>query len=85
MLNMVVEPNDKQHFDIQKLNLNVQKLEEVTMDALSSFFADKENKSNANKKPYLKEIFKVAKQQERLLRGEIGMPLLSRDFFLFFQ
>lgn len=71
ILRMVVEPNAKQHPDIQKLNLNVAKLEEVTMDALSTFFADKENTNNAKKKPYLKEIFKVAKFEERYKNGEI--------------
>lgn len=69
---MVVEPNAKQHPDIQKLYLNVAKLEEVTMDALSTFFSDKENGNNAKKKPYLKEIFKVARQEERYKNGEIG-------------
>lgn len=71
---MVVEPNAKQHPDIQKLNLNVRKLEEVTTEALSGFFsvADKDNNNNARKKPFLKEIFKVAKAEERYRNGEIG-------------
>ena len=69
---MVVEPNAKQHADIQKLNLNIAKLEDVTMDALSSFFLDKENTNNSKKKPYLREIFKVAKFEERYKNGEIG-------------
>ncbi|KAH8910123.1 hypothetical protein BR93DRAFT_461043 [Coniochaeta sp. PMI_546] len=71
ILRMVVEPNAKQHPDIQKLNLNVKKLEEVTTDALSTFFSDKENNNNAKKKPFLKEIFKVAKAEERYKNGEI--------------
>jgi hypothetical protein len=69
---MVVEPNATQHPDIQKLYLNVTKLEEVTMDALSTFFSDKDNTNNAKKKPYLKEIFKVAKAEERYRNGETG-------------
>ena len=69
---MVVKPNKDQHEDIKKLNLNVKKLEEVTMDALSSFFSDKDNNSNSKKKPFLKEIFKVARLEERYLNGEIG-------------
>jgi hypothetical protein len=78
---MVVEPNAKQHPDIQKLNLNVKKLEEVTTDALSTFFSDKENNNNAKKKPFLKEIFKVAKAEERYKNGEIGIDtvLITTD------
>jgi hypothetical protein len=72
ILRMIVEPNTKQHPDIQKLNLNVKKLEEVTTEALSAFFADKDNPANAKKKPYLNEIFKVAKFEERYKNGEIG-------------
>lgn len=72
ILNMVIEPKHAQHPDIQKLNLNVKKLEEITLDALSGFFADKENPGNNRKKPYLTEIFKVARQQERFKNDEIG-------------
>ncbi|KAF4472314.1 hypothetical protein FALBO_786 [Fusarium albosuccineum] len=71
ILRMIVEPNNKQHPDIQKLNLNVKKLEEITIEALSGFFADKENPANARKRPYLNEIFKVAKQEERFKKEEI--------------
>ena len=72
ILKMIVEPNKTQHPDIQKLNLNIRKLEEITTEALSAFFADKENPANAKKRPYLNEIFKVAKQEERFKNGEIG-------------
>ncbi|KAJ4202987.1 Hypothetical protein NCS54_01034000 [Fusarium falciforme] len=71
ILRMIVEPNSRQHPDIQKLNLNVKKLEEITIEALSGFFADKENPANARKRPYLNEIFKVAKQEERYKNDEI--------------
>ncbi|KAH7143918.1 hypothetical protein EDB81DRAFT_511228 [Dactylonectria macrodidyma] len=71
ILRMVMEPNHKQHPDIQKLNLNVKKLEEITTEALSAFFADKENPANAKKRPYLNEIFMVARQEERFRNGEI--------------
>lgn len=70
---MVTEPNRTQHQDIQKLNINVSKLEEATFEALSGFFADSENPNNAKKKPYLKEIFRVAKYEERYKNGEIGL------------
>lgn len=73
ILRLVVEPNATQHPDIQKLGINVQKLEEVTMESLSSFFNDTGGKNNnSKKKPYLKEIFKVAKHEEQYKRGEIG-------------
>ncbi|KAI1376790.1 hypothetical protein F4677DRAFT_445112 [Hypoxylon crocopeplum] len=65
ILRMIVEPNRKQHPSIQKLYLDVTKLEEVTTEALSSFFTDKDNPNNLAKRPYLKEIFKVARIEER--------------------
>ncbi|KAM0436035.1 hypothetical protein ACHAPT_002927 [Fusarium lateritium] len=71
ILRMIVEPAARQHPDIQKLNLNVKKLEEITIEALSGFFADKENPANARKRPYLNEIFKVAKQEERFKNDEV--------------
>ncbi|KAI0128476.1 hypothetical protein BJ170DRAFT_330790 [Xylariales sp. AK1849] len=71
ILGMIVEPNEKQHKDIRKLNLTVGKLEEITTEALSSFFADNANPGNRQKKPYLKEIFKVALQEERFRGGGI--------------
>ncbi|KAL7786734.1 hypothetical protein V8C37DRAFT_287279 [Trichoderma ceciliae] len=69
ILRLVVEPINKQHLDIQKLGLNVKKLEETTVEALSSFFMD--NEANAKKRPFLNEIFKVARQEERYKNGEI--------------
>lgn len=74
---MVTEPNEKQHRDIRKLQLNVKKLEECTNEALSGFYS--ETSTNATKKQFLNEIFKVAKQQERFKNGEIGeYPRRSR-------
>lgn len=70
ILSLVIEPNDKQHSDIKKLQLNVKKLEECTNEALSGFYA--ESPTNASKKQFLNEIFKVARQQERFKNGEIG-------------
>lgn len=69
ILRLVIEPNVKQHPDIRKLGLDVAKLEETTAEALSSFFMD--NDANARKKPYLTEIFRVARQEERFKNGEI--------------
>lgn len=65
----MLEPNGQQHPDIRKLGLNVTKLEETTAEALSSFFMD--NDANARKKPFLTEIFKMARQEERYKLGEI--------------
>lgn len=69
---MIIEPYDKQCSTVQKLGLNVKKLEEVTMEAMNNWFSDPEHPENALKKPFLKEIFKVAKVQERYKNGEIG-------------
>ncbi|EEY22617.1 conserved hypothetical protein [Verticillium alfalfae VaMs.102] len=66
-----LEPNEKQHPSIQKMNLTVEKLKEATEEALSMFFSAKENQKNAKKKPYLDEIFKVALSEQRFKHGEI--------------
>ncbi|KAK6866175.1 hypothetical protein PG995_002703 [Apiospora arundinis] len=72
ILRMIVVPNSQQHTDLQKLNLNVSKLKDVTNEALSGWFTDKDNPNNALKKPKLDEIFKVAAQEERYRHGQIG-------------
>ncbi|KAG5958474.1 hypothetical protein E4U57_001287 [Claviceps arundinis] len=70
ILRLVIEPNEKQEpCDVRKLGLNVKKLEEITYEALSSFFLECE--TNAKKRPYLAEIFKVARQEERHKNGEL--------------
>lgn len=69
---MIIEPYKKQCPIVQKLRLNVAKLEEVTMEAMSAWFNDDDHPDNLLKKPILKEIFKVAKAQERYKNGEIG-------------
>lgn len=80
MLTLVTDPNRIQHADIKKLNINVAKLEEATWDTLSGFFADVSQPNNLKKKPFLKEIFRVAKYQERYKNGEIGgSPLLQNE------
>ncbi|KAI8313810.1 hypothetical protein K4K61_006648 [Colletotrichum sp. SAR11_59] len=85
ILRMIVEPPENQHPAILKMNLNVQKLEDATTEAMSAFFSDKENKANAKKKPYLDEIFKVAKHEERYKRNEIDgdsyVHVMSEDKF----
>jgi hypothetical protein len=69
---MIVEPTENQCLTVQKLGLNIKKLEEVTMEAMSNWFNDKDHPENASKRPFLKEIFKVAKTEERYKRGEVG-------------
>ncbi|KAF7852433.1 hypothetical protein EAF04_010973 [Stromatinia cepivora] len=71
ILKMIVEPYHKQCPAVQKLNLNVKKLEEVTMEGMSNWFNDKDHPENAAKKPFLKEIFKVARREEQYKNGEI--------------
>lgn len=75
---MVVEPPEKQHPSIQRLALDVKKLEEMTMEHMSVWFNDKDHSDNKEKRPYLKEIFKVARAQERYKNGEIGIFSLTQ-------
>ncbi len=72
ILRMIVEPVDKQCPTVQKLKLNVKLLENATMEAMSNWFADKDHPENEAKRPFLKEIFKVARLEERYKAGEIG-------------
>ncbi|OAA54101.1 hypothetical protein SPI_09035 [Niveomyces insectorum RCEF 264] len=71
ILRMIVVPSAEQHPSIQKLHLNVAKLEEATYEVLSGFFTDKDAPNNARKRPYLAEIFLLAKNEERFRNGEI--------------
>jgi hypothetical protein len=70
---LIIEPHTTQCEPVRKLGLTVKKLEETTWECLSNWFNDKDNLDNANKRPFLKEIFKVARTQERYKNGEIGM------------
>ncbi len=72
IIRLVVEPHSNQHPDIRRLSMNVAKLEEATFDALSGFFADTENANNTQRMPYLKEIFYLARNEEKYKNGEIG-------------
>jgi hypothetical protein len=78
ILKMIIEPYEKQCPTVQKLRLNVQKLEDVTMEAMTGWFNDHDHPENMSKKPFLKEIFKVAKAEERYKNGEIGELLTVR-------
>lgn len=69
---MIVLPPEKQHPSIQKCGLTVQKLEDATTEAMSTWFGDDNHPENENKRTHLKEIFKVARMEERFLNGEVG-------------
>jgi hypothetical protein len=56
-------------------NINIRKLEELTNEAMSNWWNEKDN---VLKRPFLKEIFKVAKQEERYRNGELGAFLVLR-------
>jgi hypothetical protein len=83
ILRMIVQPYNQQHPSAQKLNLNVQRLQEATLEVMTPWFNDKEHPDNAQKSVFFKEIFKVAKQEERYLNGEIDattrVPVLAGD------
>ncbi|KAH9884580.1 hypothetical protein F4778DRAFT_787687 [Xylariomycetidae sp. FL2044] len=69
ILKLLVQPNFKQHTAIRHLGITIEKLEYITWDALSSWFADKNSPNNLKKKPFLKEIFKVARIEEQYKDG----------------
>lgn len=71
LLKLVIE----RHPDIQEPNVDVAALEQKTMEMLSNWFTDRTRPNNAKKEGILKELFKVAKMEERYRRGEIGTPL----------
>lgn len=72
---MLIQPAHLQHQSARKINGNVKKLEEATLEMMTPWFNDKEHPENATKKPFFKEIFKVAKAEERYLNGEIGKSM----------
>jgi hypothetical protein len=70
---MIIEPLQNQCPTVQKLGLNVKKLEDVTMEAMSNWFNDKDHPENSSKRVLLTELFRVAKYEEKYRNGEIGM------------
>lgn len=68
---LVTDPNAPNKTPHMKAT-TVDKLRVAVFESMSNWFKDKENPSNAAKEKYLKEIFTVARQRERLLNGEIG-------------
>ncbi len=79
ILRLIIEPAT-QPLSMHKLEgLTVAKMEAAAFESLAAWFGDKKKPENAMKRPILKEIFKVAKMEERYKRHEIGMsPLWSR-------
>lgn len=69
---MIIEPPERQHPSIRRWNLDVKMLEAKTMEAMKIWLNDSEHPANASKKVLLKELFKVAKAEERYKSGEIG-------------
>jgi hypothetical protein len=60
--------NDKS--DYQE-TVTIKKLEEHTWENTATWFNDKDGK-NAGKRVFLKDIFRVAKMEERYRKGELG-------------
>ncbi|OBT63278.1 hypothetical protein VE03_07925 [Pseudogymnoascus sp. 23342-1-I1] len=52
-------------------NITVAKLEEVTREAMASWFADREKPKNAEKRKFLAQLFRVLYKEERYRRGEL--------------
>lgn len=70
ILRLVVKSNASQHSDIKNGNLNICKLQQITTEALTSFFL--ENKGSAQTKVCLGVIFDTAILEERHCEGKIG-------------
>ncbi|OBT60299.1 hypothetical protein VE03_10272 [Pseudogymnoascus sp. 23342-1-I1] len=51
--------------------LDVAKLEEVTREAMASWFADKEKPKNAGKRGFLAQLFRVLYKEESYRRGKL--------------
>ncbi|KAI0424053.1 hypothetical protein F5Y09DRAFT_162991 [Xylaria sp. FL1042] len=72
ILRMIVEPEHRRHEAIRKVELNLTTLEALTFEALSTFFGNKDTPANKNKKPLLKDVFRVARQEARYKDNEIS-------------
>ena len=72
ILRLIINPETRTP-GIQKVGvITVAKLEVAAMDSLATWFADPNKPKNARKRPILKELFRVAKMEERYKRNEIG-------------
>lgn len=72
ILRLVIDP-ETQPPSIRRLGpITVAVLETAAMDSLWTWFQDPNKPKNARKRPILKELFKVAKMEEKYKRNEIG-------------
>ncbi|KAL2270327.1 hypothetical protein VTJ83DRAFT_2511 [Remersonia thermophila] len=72
ILRLIVNPEELRPASIRKLGkITVAKLETAAMEALSAWFSDPRKPQNARKRPLVKELFRVAKMEERYKMGEI--------------
>ena len=67
---MVARPKEKQPEAVRNSGLDIAKLEEVAMESLDSWFGDEEHPENILKKATLRDIFEVAKAEERFQKEE---------------
>jgi hypothetical protein len=72
ILRLIIEPGARPPSLRRQGHITVAMLETAAMDSLSVFFQDANKPKNALKRPILKEIFKVARMEERYKRNEIG-------------
>lgn len=82
VLRMAVKPWEKQCPTAQKMRLSVKKLEEAAKEAIRVWLNDKDHPENAAKEIVLREIFSVARAEERCNRGEIGEAALPQKYQL---
>ncbi|KAK3990186.1 hypothetical protein QBC44DRAFT_358597 [Cladorrhinum sp. PSN332] len=76
ILRLVTDPVELQHEGIKAVEMTVAKLESITMDAMSHWFSDTQTPRNAAKKGLLKEMFRVAKHEEKWKKGYIDPTTL---------
>lgn len=74
---MTVEPLENQHPSFQEQDLSVHKLQDVSYEALSFWLTDSGHPDNLLKVNLIKELFAVARYQERFKNGEIGKSFKS--------
>ena len=72
-MRLLVEPEHSRHPALQKVNIDLKTLEIASYDALSTWFNDPDAPANAEKRFFLKEIFKVARQEANYKDGGLGM------------
>lgn len=78
ILRLIIEP-ETQPPSIRRLgHISVAMLETAAMESLSIWFQDANKPKNAKKRPILKELFKVARMEEKFKRNEIGWWLNGR-------